>query len=131
MKSNTSVIYTVALLGIVFLGYILWNIDYADEIDSNKTEKKDFFYCGTPGPRTEIEYEGSIIFQSNCASCHRVNRRMMGPAINEVISSYPSDTLLYNYISTKKPLKGTYCLRFENITQEETTLLYAYIKSFE
>lgn len=51
--------------------------------------------------------EGKTLFQTNCASCHAVNKKLTGPALAGIRDSVPDKQLLYEWIrNNKKVLKS-------------------------
>ena len=46
--------------------------------------------AGAEGSEARIE-EGSLLFQANCASCHALNNKVVGPALAGVIDKYDED----------------------------------------
>lgn len=136
MKSNTSIIYAVALFGTFLLGYILWNIDYDEQGYSPCAMPiPPVPICGTVSPYNENLSEngkkGEIIFKTNCAACHKVQRQMTGPGLLSVISNYDSDSLFFDYIRKPKPDIGKRCFQFEKTTLEDASCLREYILAFE
>lgn len=136
MKSNTSVIYTVGLLGFFLLGVILWNIDYDEEsyIECS-TPLPPLLFCGTVSPYSkdlsDQELAGKAIYQANCAACHKIQKRMTGPALLKVIANHPSDSLFHQYLSKPKPLEGKRCFQFEKLTLENASQLRDYISAYK
>ena len=43
-------------------------------------------FCGTESNFTDNGREGRKIFNINCAACHNMNRKMMGPALSQMDS---------------------------------------------
>lgn len=136
MKSNTSVIYTVGLLGFFLLGVILWNIDYDEEsyIECS-TSLPPLLFCGTVSPYSnnlsDQELAGKAIYQANCAACHKIQKRMTGPALLKVIANHPSDSLFHQYLSKSKPLEGKRCFQFKKLTLENASQLRDYISAYK
>ncbi|WP_405203294.1 c-type cytochrome [Dokdonia sp. LLG6352-1] len=137
MKSNTSVIYTVALLGIVFLGYILWSIDYEDESSYSGPE------CAGPGipidyivsshrqELSPVEEEGKFLFKANCAACHKLYRPMTGPALYQISNVVENDTVFNEYITGKtrpyfEKKTDKFCLTFPDLSIAQTTAILKY-----
>ena len=136
MKSNTSVIYAVALLGFFLLGIILWNIDYDEEsFIECSTPLPPVLFCGTVSTYnkdlSDQELAGEAIYQANCAACHKVQKRMTGPALLEVLPAYPSDSLFHKYLIKSKPLEGKRCFQFEKLTLENASQLRDYISAYK
>lgn len=92
------------------------------------------FFCGTPTPNyTEKASKGKQVFNANCASCHKLHKRITGPALAKTDS-----TLFWNWLTQKnsklnkvefnkmgmdyhKNLWG------KTLTQNEISELYEYI----
>jgi mono/diheme cytochrome c family protein len=57
---------------------------------------------GKPGPATlpakDDPNKGQVIFLSRCASCHKVNQDMTGPALAGAETSWPDKKKLYAFI---------------------------------
>ncbi|WP_035334977.1 c-type cytochrome [Dokdonia sp. PRO95] len=136
MKSNTSVIYAVALLGFFLLGIILWNIDYDEESYVEcSTPLPPVLFCGTVSPYnkdlSDQELAGEAIYHANCAACHKVQKRMTGPALSKVLQAYPSDSLFHKYLIKSKPLEGKRCFQFEKLTLENASQLRDFIAAYK
>lgn len=105
MKDNTVLIYAVALIGITLLSYILWNIDYSEQSIEEPVIANEFF-CGTtsiyPSSDSDLEKEGKYLFKANCAACHKIYKRSMGPALLGSMKKFSSDSIFLSYIRGQK-----------------------------
>lgn len=130
MKSNTNIFYFVLIAGIALLSYILWNINY-NEVLSDEKINESAFICGTPGPRSAEEHGGGAIFKANCAACHKIYKRMTGPALLHSTKAFPNDSSFHNYITKIKGTENnTLSIGFPDLTYEESSIVKAYIESF-
>lgn len=138
MKDNTVLIYTVTLIGIALLSYILWNLDYSEQAIDEPTAINNNF-CGgvismTPQPATELEIEGKVLFKTNCAACHKIYKRATGPALYESMKKFPSDSIFHAFIKGQKVLDSlehnvsTRANPFPHLSYKEASALKAYIQ---
>ncbi len=137
MKDNTVLIYTVTLIGIALLSYILWNLDYSEQASEESIVENQLF-CGTislyPTPETELEEEGKILFKSNCAACHKIYKRVAGPALYESMNKFHSDSIFHAFIKGQKVLDSlehnasTRANPFPHLSYKEARALKAYIQ---
>lgn len=134
MKDNTVLIYTVTLIGIALLSYILWNLDYSEQPIEEPVAINDLF-CGTVGfeTNTPLGREGRILFMSNCAACHKLYKPMTGPALYGSMKKFPSDSIFHEFIKGQKvfdSLEHNSSKRinsFPNLSYEEASALREYI----
>ncbi len=49
-------------------------------------------------PLSELAKKGKAIFKNNCASCHAINKVIVGPALAGIESRWPTKKLLYMWI---------------------------------
>lgn len=132
MKDNTVLIYTVTLIGIALLSYILWNLDYSEQPTEEPVAVNQFI-CGNvfmESPLSEIEREGKSLFKSNCAACHKIYKRATGPALLHSIKKFPSDSSFHTYLKKDK-VAGEYgmlCMKFPQLTYEDAATLRTYLK---
>ncbi len=47
---------------------------------------------------TSFAQDGHALFQTNCASCHKVDQKLVGPALAGVESRWPSRDKLHDWI---------------------------------
>jgi len=109
-----------------------------------KQENNTREVCATPIPQpicgtinltesnlTNNAIKGKSIFNTNCVACHKLDKRMTGPALKNLSSKYDSITL-YKYIQEKptkflnrKKLTFT-CTIFPQLTQQDISNLIEY-----
>jgi cytochrome c2 len=72
-------------LTIGLFGFTLWR---ADEISAEMEEQEPFLGCGTAGfyynedvRLDERASDGKRVFDANCKACHRLNQKLVGPAL--------------------------------------------------
>jgi cytochrome c553 len=90
------------------------------------------FICGTRSfSSSEGASIGKQVFNTNCASCHKLDKKMTGPALRDIAQKYDSITL-YNYIqgkSTKllnRKTSGFTCVVFPQLTPEDISNILKY-----
>ena len=133
MRDNTVLIYTVTLVGIALLSYILWNLDYSD--NSFEPVATSDFFCGTADleSNTPFDREGRSLFMSNCAACHKLYKRATGPALYGAAEIFPSDSIFHEYIKGQKVLDSLAhnasknINSFPNLSFEDAKALRTYI----
>ena len=130
MKDNTVLVYTVTLIGIALLSYILWNLDYSEQpIEEPVTVNQ--FICGNAFMSSELDEEGRSLFKSNCAACHKIYKRATGPALLHSMRKFPSDSSFHSYLKKDK-VAGEYvipCFKFPQLTYEDAIALRTYLKN--
>jgi len=85
--------------------------------------------------------KGKSIFKSNCASCHAINKVILGPALADIESRWPNKKLLYLWIRNWAKAVATgdpYAKKAKdfspaamstfNLSDEEIDSILAYIK---
>lgn len=87
-------------------------------------------FCGTQAFYEENHAEGKKIFNTNCAACHRLDRKMIGPALRNIATTYDSMNLS-NYIRGKKHTiedkgYGLDCIIFPQLSDEDIMDLLSY-----
>jgi cytochrome c oxidase subunit 2 len=98
--------------------------------------------AGEEGTDARIE-EGSLLFQANCASCHALNNKVVGPALAGVVDKYEEDyTWLNAWIKNNQKLiksgdvrakaiydeyNGAAMNIFENLSDKEITSIVMWI----
>ena len=73
-------------------------------LDKLRTPRKSIFLiAGILFSVASFAQDGHALFQANCASCHKVNEKLVGPALAGVESRWPSKELLHDWVhnSTK------------------------------
>jgi mono/diheme cytochrome c family protein len=89
-------------------------------------------------------YEGRSLYLTNCASCHGINRKLVGPALNGVAERVPDKKLLYEWIRNNKKIlqsgNGYFnalyneynkmqMTAFPNLTDEQIDKILVYVSS--
>lgn len=87
--------------------------------------------------------EGETIFNGNCKSCHRVEKKLVGPALKNVYDRVPSNEWLVNFIHNSQKViasgdeyanalwdeyKPTQMTSFTSLTEEQIMSVMAYVK---
>jgi hypothetical protein len=90
--------YTIVFLATIVM--ILLSFDY---FESNTIEKNDHFFCGTVSRNSEFK-EGEKLFKSLCASCHKLDKFVLGPSLKNIEIDSIS---LFQYLKSEKH-KPTY-----------------------
>jgi cytochrome c551/c552 len=123
-------IFTFILVsGFIIFCYVVneTNNNYKEQ-NSNRVNS---FFCGTSAmENNNRSVEGKRIFNSNCATCHKLNKKTIGPALDGISKKYDSITLI-KYIKGEKTLiekKGfqNKCMDFSNLSENEILDLLNY-----
>ncbi|MEY2924146.1 MAG: hypothetical protein RLZZ337_694 [Bacteroidota bacterium] len=118
------------------IGLFVFNLSFA--FKSNLTRQIN----GQDGTDARIE-EGSTLFAANCASCHALNGKVVGPALGGVVDKYGEDyTWLIAWIKNNQKLiksgderankiyneyNGQAMNLFENLSDDQITSLLMWI----
>ncbi|CAL2090950.1 conserved protein of unknown function [Tenacibaculum sp. 190524A02b] len=119
IKNKMLLSYAIAFLGVVYI-IVLPNLSLT---------KKEVIECGTITPRcgnvlNEYQREGKKLFRILCASCHKIDKKLIGPALGNI----KIDSLaLYKYLS-KTDTINFHTPRFEQVDIENIGMLLSYIK---
>lgn len=101
------------------------------------------FFCGTKNVE-EHDSPGNDLFKANCAACHKLSKRAVGPALSGITKTegYPSEAYFYEFIRNQQELinrkdkhalasKATYgnsdFIHAFNFTDEEIAFVLDYI----
>lgn len=139
----------VLLLVVVLAGMktvqVLGSIEVAD-----KTSNREFV-CGTEsllqreGKLDESATKGKALFQENCASCHKVDKDLTGPALSGVEERVKNKKLLYAWIRNNaavlktgdpyftklfKDWQQTPMSSFPGLTDDEIEQILAYTRQY-
>lgn len=107
--------------------------------------------CGTKSPdegylSSENALDGKALFNANCASCHRVDQDLTGPALQGVEDRWPDKKKLYMWIRNSeavlktgdkytnalvKKFNGARMVNFPNLTDEEIDAILRYLNHWE
>jgi cytochrome c2 len=87
-----SLIAVTAFFTVTLFGFTLWN---KDKIIGN--EQGENFYCGTSAIGNDVIFrvdislindskasQGEVLFKANCKACHRLDQKLVGPALRHV-----------------------------------------------
>jgi hypothetical protein len=83
-----SVTLTVALFGFLIINKNKFNVTLEGKPVPN-------FFCATPSLSNDIKIEkdivsqGKILFESNCKACHRLDKKLVGPALRDTQDVIP------------------------------------------
>lgn len=89
------------------------------------------FFCGTSRFTSKNASKGKRIFNAHCAACHKLDKKMTGPALRNISQKCDSITL-YKHIKglPNTILKSTNynmsCMPFPELTSEEISYLLEY-----
>lgn len=92
------------------------------------------FVCGTPdivnicgNTLDENQKEGRKLFKTLCADCHKLDKRLIGPALGGIeIDSI----LFFNYIAIKDSISNDYHKpNFKQLSIQNTNELLLYLKN--
>lgn len=143
MKSLTNKIalistaFLVVAMGVTFIGF--------NVLEKQQPQAAVPFepFCGTEPLTSNKDPQGTALFMANCASCHKLYKRAVGPALSGLFNndSYPSREYFYEHVRNEQKLldeKDEYAMyinemyisyfvhEFE-LTDEEMELLLDYI----
>ncbi|HEY2727855.1 MAG TPA: cytochrome c, partial [Parafilimonas sp.] len=63
-----------------------------------KTLTSLLFLAGIIFSTTSFAQDGHALFQANCASCHKVDAKLVGPALSGVESRWPSRDKIHSWV---------------------------------
>ena len=115
IKNKILASYSVVFLAIVVM--FLLSFDY---FENSTIEKKNQFFCGTVSTGNKYK-EGKKLFKSLCASCHKINKRLVGPALGGLEIDSIS---FFKYLRSKKHRPS-----FPQLSQENSNEILKYIES--
>jgi cytochrome c2 len=96
--------------------------------------KEEIIGCGTADPISicgntlnENQKEGRKLFKSLCASCHKLDKKLIGPALGGIVM----DSISFFNLTTKNYSinKTTYNHHFKQLTLENTNEILLYLKN--
>ncbi|MGV3658251.1 MAG: c-type cytochrome [Chitinophagaceae bacterium] len=79
----------------------------------------------------------TLIAQSDCLTCHKVEDRIVGPSYKEVANKYPANDSTYNYLAQKiieggKGVWGEVMMTpHEGLPKEDALLMAKYVMSLK
>jgi mono/diheme cytochrome c family protein len=59
--------------------------------------------------KTEVEItktDGEVLFKASCATCHKPNEKLVGPALQGVTKRWESKELLYDFVRNSQEVIG-------------------------
>lgn len=75
-----------------------------------------FAACNNPSEKTneeikktEVEItktDGEVLFKASCATCHKPNEKLVGPALKGVTKRWESKSLLYDFVRNSQEVIG-------------------------
>jgi mono/diheme cytochrome c family protein len=89
LKFSLSIILTIgAFILTLYLCVVI-------AIAHNEMKPKEYVVCGTVDTApmkadAELDHPGAKIFAANCKACHRINQKLVGPALAGAIYRYDS-----------------------------------------
>lgn len=135
MNIQKKFFYTVLLFSSVLITVIVCltlYLSFYQNTNSSYTTKPDVFICGTETISEENE-AGKTIFNSDCAACHKLNAKSIGPALRgtDSIKYWKIMTQIRVKIDTtetNKFGKEYHQSFFPNLTQQDLQNIYLYLK---
>lgn len=87
------------LLGLV-IGILFWSLPACGESSGHQTTTPAVQAPAPPAPAKDARYlRGEEVYRTKCALCHRVNQKLVGPALAGVGERYAGEMdWLYAYI---------------------------------
>ena len=127
MKRVLLLFSSITILGICLFYYILKNKDTQVGCGTKTPQ----FICGTENYSEEAQV-GKQLFNTNCASCHKLYKKMTGPALSEIAKQYDTITI-QNHLKgreTKIKNKGynSSCLIFRTLSDKDVSNILSYTK---
>ncbi len=95
------------LLLILSFGFLWGEFKLASGIVDYDEEEKTAIEAETPKYLTGETKEGKTLFQSNCARCHQIERRVTGPPLMNVKDRWADSTNLYSWIKNSQTYLAT------------------------
>ena len=109
----------LASYSVLFLAIIVMFLLFFDCFKSNTVENNNQFFCGTESLKREFK-EGKKLFKSLCASCHKLDKKLVGPALGGL----EIDSLsLFKYLISEKHKPS-----FSQLSLENSNDILNYIK---
>ena len=108
MKKLTNRILIISSIVLIFtigFSYLLYGFSKPQDIGCGTEMPLDF--CGTVSPElNEKGKQGKQIFNTNCASCHSLDRKMTGPSLRGILNTreHPYENYVYDVITNEDSL---------------------------
>ncbi|OIQ23575.1 cytochrome c [uncultured Lacinutrix sp.] len=129
MKNILLLFTTIIIIGVCLFLFVLKQ--NATQISCNTPTPQ--LICGTINYATtnsQQAVDGKKLFNVNCAACHKLDKKMVGPALRQVAKKY-------NFISIKNHLKdkkaslksktyNTSCLVFKHLSDKDISNILSY-----
>jgi len=135
---------------LIFSGYHLFNFFSKSTTDIVARQNNENF-CGTVSleemPTNSVNgADGKLLFNNNCSPCHKLDKEMVGPALNDAIERWPDKELLYSWIRDSQGLiksGNEYANHlydkwnkiampsFQNLTDDEITYILRYLRQYK
>lgn len=113
---------------IITVGICLFLINRHD-LPPNDGEIFNNFY-GTNAFTMEPASEGKKLFNSKCASCHKLDKNMIGPALRGIAKKYDSLVILKFLHGEKTKITNEgydyKCINFPELTDQDISNLLSY-----
>ncbi|MEO7310844.1 MAG: cytochrome c [Chitinophagaceae bacterium] len=144
---------TLRLMQIMMVIVIAWgNFHLIGFLSNSNTSAyelpgKNEGFCGTVSSgesnADSSVRDGKLLFSANCASCHKIDRDLTGPALMGVEDRWPDQKLLYQWIRNNKVVlqtgnkyanelyrnwNKTAMNTFSNLTDAEIAAILKYLK---
>jgi len=110
MKLLEKSAYKIILLTSSFLVFIIGITIFISTYNTSPsygcgTVSQEFF-CGTKS-HSEKGRKGKHFFNSNCAACHKLDKKMTGPALRGIVhnNKFPYKNYLFDFITKEDSLK--------------------------
>lgn len=126
MKRIIVLLVSILLAGICLFFIILKNKNLENNIETVIFNQN---FCGTKSLFEEAS-EGKQVFYANCAACHKLDKKMTGPALRDIAQKYDTITI-QEYLRGRKTIiksKGynSSCLIFRTLTDKDISNILSY-----
>ena len=102
------------LISVCFLGVIIIFPNSNKGNDQNKRITNNYAFCGV---RNSVESKiGQKLFKSLCASCHKLDKKLIGPALAEIDS-----IIFFNWMKKKNTEIEVHNLKDTGINYHQNT----------
>lgn len=99
IKSLTSIIVGLVVIAISLSLFLFYTMAYGSQ---KQVKAIDI-------PTTELlpkhQKDISLVFRNNCASCHALNKDLVGPALGGISHRLPSEQWFNDYVTNEKDLR--------------------------
>ena len=119
-----SILIIIAGIGVLYIS--LTSPDSQTKISTIENSN----FCGTNAFTSETSTEGKKLFNANCAACHKLDKKMTGPALRGVSQKYDTLTITkFLYGEKTEIVNNDYqnkCINFPQLTTEDISHLLSY-----